>query len=489
MTAPVKLMYLTVGENKGAPRLFVESARLRAAGLDVGEHYEPTYDSTAKRIRLTVAQDGSRMVCRRRRADGEIPLIDLNSQKLSMFGIGSRVVVFIRPDCVEIELDHNAQREIERIERLTDEINAGAISTGELCAGGGVMAEALHSGLERAGVRSSLAFAVEVEPSYVSVLDSRCQAVAPSTLLVQGGIQQVDTSKLPAVSLLAAGLPCTGASLSGRAKNKLRAAEEHTEAGHLFVHFLRIIEAVNPAVVILENVPQYATSMSYAVITACLREWGYDVEHRILDRSLGGFENRERMVMVAQTRGLGLTFDDLRPAGVVPATLGELLDDIPADDARFKRYDYLKEKEIRDAAAGKGFRQQIVGPDATSCGVIGRGYAKVRSTEIRLRCPTDPEKSRLLTPAEHARVKGIREAHIAGLPDTTAHEVLGQSVLFGMLCAVGTMIGAGLRRYAGAAVGACEAVAAAVAPAVVPVLENTPCAPGAGQLDLFGRVA
>ena len=48
--------------------------------------------------------------------------------------------------------------------------------------------------------------------------------------------------------------------------------------------------------------------------------------------------------------------------------------------------------------------------------------------------------SRLLTPAEHARVKTIPENLIEGLSATTAHEVLGQSVIFSAFIAVGELI-------------------------------------------------
>ncbi|MNC80203.1 hypothetical protein D3C75_1329110 [compost metagenome] len=49
--------------------------------------------------------------------------------------------------------------------------------------------------------------------------------------------------------------------------------------------------------------------------------------------------------------------------------------------------------------------------------------------------------SRLLTPVEHARVKGIPLEVIEGESETTAHEGLGQSVIFPKFEAVGFEIG------------------------------------------------
>lgn len=80
--------------------------------------------------------------------------------------------------------------------------------------------------------------------------------------------------------------------------------------------------------------------------------------------------------------------------------------------------------------AGKGFSRQLLTGDEGSCNTINRTYNKGQSTGVYIVHPADPELSRLLTPVEHARVKGIPEGIIAGLPDTTAHEVLGQSVVY-----------------------------------------------------------
>ena len=67
---------------------------------------------------------------------------------------------------------------------------------------------------------------------------------------------------LPTVEILEAGLPCSGASVAGRAKRSLALAEEHPEVGHLVVSFLMVIARVKPAVVLLENVKQYLTTGS-----------------------------------------------------------------------------------------------------------------------------------------------------------------------------------------------------------------------------------
>jgi DNA (cytosine-5)-methyltransferase 1 len=120
--------------------------------------------------------------------------------------------------------------------------------------------------------------------------------------------------------------------------------------------------------------------------------------------------------------------------------LADVLEVVPADSERWKTYDYLAVKETRDKASGKGFMRQLLTGEEDGCGVMGRGYAKARSTEPFIVAPHDPSLSRQMSPAEHARVKTIPESLIEGLSATTAHEVLGQSVIFSAFVAVGVLI-------------------------------------------------
>jgi DNA (cytosine-5)-methyltransferase 1 len=163
---------------------------------------------------------------------------------------------------------------------------------------------------------------------------------------------------------------------------------------------------------------------------------------------MGAFEDRKRHIMVAVSEGLVKDFDlkQIKPSAVPPKTLEEVLEDIPDDSDMWRTYDYLKDKESRDIASGKGFKRQLVSPDTESIGVIGRGYNKARSTEPFVKHPTDPNKSRLLTVTEHARVKGIPEDMVANQSKTVAHEILGQSVLYPVFKSVGALLGSYLKQ-------------------------------------------
>ena len=291
-------------------------------------------------------------------------------------------------------------------------------------------------------------------------------------------MEEVEPEILPKVELLCAGLPCTGASLSGRAKNGLKFAEQHETAGTLFVAFLRILKACQPACLVFENVTPYANTVSYHVVSDVLKQWGYDLHETVLDgNAMGALEDRKRLCLVAVTKGVPFNLTGLAAVREKEATLGEVLEDIPIDSPAWKECTYLAEKEARDIEAGKGFRRQLLGPEDVKCGTIGKSYAKLRSTEPFLRHPSNDGRSRIFTPTEHARAKTIPAHLVEGLSNTTAHEVLGQSIIWAAFVAVAKLLGEHLVSFGR------DGIASVVAP-VPPVVSALP-----SQGSLFTEAA
>ena len=210
-------------------------------------------------------------------------------------------------------------------------------------------------------------------------------------------------------------------------------------AGNPFISWLALIKQLSPVVILLENVPEYQTSLSMHMIREALSDWQYAVHEIIVDRELGAFEDRKRMAMVAVSRGINFSFD-LKPTRQREQFLGEILEDIPDDSNRWKALEYLEAKEARDKAAGKGFRMQLVDQHSSAVLTVGRHYAKFRSTEALVVNEHDPASKRLLTVREHCRVKGIDPSLVDGLSSTKAHQCLGQSVLGPAFQAIGRNI-------------------------------------------------
>lgn len=171
-----------------------------------------------------------------------------------------------------------------------------------------------------------------------------------------------------------------------------------------------------------------------AVIRSVLNSLGYTVQERIFNGvDFGALENRNRLVIVAISNGIDNFNIDSIDKGqryTKPDSINDVLENVPLESTRWKSFSYLAEKEKRDRAALKGFKRQLLTGDEANLGVIGAGYAKMRSTEPYIIHPTNSGLSRILTKNEHARVKNIPEQVIYGLSETVAHEILGQSVVF-----------------------------------------------------------
>ncbi len=453
-----QLSYLKLGHHRGTRRLWIEGGRLEEAGFAPGTRFRLEHDPTRQALHIRIDELGERRTSRKRKGHREVPVLDINNEGLrEVFGDHvDRVRAIITRETIIISVHPDDAAAAERYGRLVARLQGREpLAIGSVSHGGGVMDNALHEGLRRAEVPVRLAFAIEIEHRYLEASLRNNSIWDAESIAVHAPMEEVEGGLLPKVDLFVGGIPCTGASLAGRAKNKNASAEAHESAGHLFYAFLELLKHGNPAVVVLENVVPYRNTTSMSVIRAVLEKRGYEIHEAVLEgNAMGALEDRKRFVMVAVTRGLPFDFSAIRPIRGKEQTLGEILEALPLDDERWRNYAYLDRKAQRDKSwkemgRGSGFPQQILGPEAETVGTIGRQYWKGRSTEPFIRHPTDPQLKRLLTPAEHARVKGIPESLVQGEASTTGHEILGQSVIHPAFVALGALIGRSLRQSAG----------------------------------------
>lgn len=447
----------TVGKSKNAPRIWFQGKQPQRAGFQAGNRYSVTKNKDKLTVTLSLDANGSRMVSRKLVKGTEQPIIDLNSWEiLDIFNGMDKVRIITVQNTIYILPLASEVRKKERLDRLMHKLlNNEPLSMGSLSHGGGVLSMALHQGLEDGGVHSSLTFANEIRSDMVEQAMTHNPVWTDQTIALISPMQEVifdewTMNKIPKVDILEAGIPCTGASLSGRAKNNTSCAEAHQDVGHLVVSFLNFVAKVNPAIVVLENVPAYQNTSSMWIIRHQLRDLGYELHEIILDgKEFNALEHRKRMCLVAVSEGIEFDWVNLVKPVEIQRTLSEVLENIADDDSAWSEMGYLKDKEVRDQQAGKGFSMQIGTPESTKVGTIGTGYAKNRSTEIKIQHPTNPNLLRLLTPTEHAKCKGIPEVLITDTSKTMAHELLGQSIIYDVFVAVGQLIGSTLKNLKG----------------------------------------
>lgn len=448
-----------IGEHRGAPRLWFEGHQVIRAGFAPGDKFDLTIDGD--RVVLSANRDGSRTVSAKKKGDRQHPVIDINSRELlALFEGMSAVRIVVQKGKVVILPLASELKKRERLDRVTRKMASGEpLRMGSVSHGGGVLSHAIHQGLKDAGIEADLSFANEIRADLLEQAIEQNDAWSETTAALALPMQELVQdewllSRLPLLEIAEMGLPCSGASRAGVSKKGLKMMEEHEHVGHLAHSALVILNKVQAAVVLFENVPDYANSASANILRLQLRDMGYQTHEAILEgKDFGCLENRIRWCMVATTEGLDFDFDKIQPSVRIVKRLGDVLDpSILPDDPRYREVEYLKKKEVRNKAAGNGTRfcMQFVHPESTSIPTLRKGYHKGGSTDPRLVCPGDPEKSRLLTSAEHARAKGVPDRLIAGdvLSEGEKHQLLGQGIVYEPFRAVGQRIGERLMELA-----------------------------------------
>lgn len=442
-------------EKRGSPHFWLECQASSRSGFQPGMHFN--LRPYRHGVLLELSDQGDRTVSRKTRGASLVPIIDINSREALSPLVGHEVVrvvfgdraIYVTPPASEI-------RRQRRLRRLRAHLDGQVIETAGVACGGGILSHALHAGLSDAGLTPTCRLANEIRVDVANHAMVHNEAFSDATLFATMPLQELAfdqevMSRLPETDVLELGLPCSGASSAGRAKNAINLPEAHPFVGHLVAGAVAVIAKLNPVCIVLENVPNYAHSASAAILRTQLADMGYAVSERILiGTDWGELEARQRWFLVAMTRGVAFDFASLEPDPKPVRYLAEIMDPVPIDDPSWSRMQYLRDKEVRDREAGKGFRMQIFDGSEIAISTLTKGLHKRRSTDPFFVHPEDPELLRLPTVSEHARCKGVPEHLVAGLPQSTGHEVLGQSIVYGPVRAMARHIGEALRRFEGA---------------------------------------
>ncbi len=451
-----------LARHREAPRVFVETRKLALAGFEPGTRYSVEVDRTQLRLTLRVCDSGQYTVSRRQREGQQpTPVIDLNSNDLLGMFAGHdalRMVVMARTGVVYFLPLATAAARVERADRIRAKMQRGEpLATASICSGAGFMAYALSEGYQKGGLATQPVLINEIDAAQVEHALAFNPAIANATHTLRAPLQEVVLDpwlmdRLPKVEIAEVSLPCSGASTAGRAKRGHDGAEEHPEVGHLIAPAIMLLQRLQPAVIVVENVVPYRNSGSAWVLRHMLRDMGYNVCEAELDGAdFGQLEARRRWFLVATTAGVAISLDGLVPTLVASPSVAEVLEDIGPADSRWSSYSYLFTKQSRDEAKGNGFTMQFVEASDARVPTLRKGYHKGGSTDPLLRHPTEPGRFRKFTAVEHARIKGFPESLVAGLSETRAHELLGQSVMFAPVAAIGRRIAHALRAFANGA--------------------------------------
>lgn len=446
-------------EYQNGHRIWLEGNWLAERGFETGASIKIDVDPEKKMLTCQRVELSDRAVSGRKKSNGGMkPIIEIKSAR--------DLEIFEGMECVRVICDSNMIRilpiasESRRMAVLNELrqviLNGGVIDTASMFHGGGVLSEAVHEGINESGLKTESAVVVELRQDMMDISSQNSKHRSSKTVeLVMPAQEMVFDewvmSKIPRVAVLSAGIPCAGTSPAGRAKNKNSVPESHPHVGHMVVPLLGLIGRMAPPAVILECVPQYLNTASMEIIRLQLRDLGYDMYETVVHGAeWGHLEDRSRMCAVAVLKGIPLDWASYKPPeNPKQQRIGDVLENIPDDDPVWKPMTYLREKEQRDIADGKGFKMNICTPFDTVVKTIGKGYAKVRSTEPKLQHPTNPELLRQFTSQEHCAFKGVSKELIRGdYSETFLHELLGQSVVVSPFKAIAKLIGEAFVKFA-----------------------------------------
>lgn len=242
-----------IGQHRGRPRLWLEGLKARRGGFLPGRRFNAKKDREKQMLVLELSEAGDRIVSRKVKGERDVPVIDINSMELlSVLEYLAVVRVIVQPGRIFILPCASEIAARERIDRLLAKLaTRQALGIGSLSHGGGVLTHAVHAGLRDAGIETKLAFANEIRPELIEQAAEHNGVWNEETVPITAPMQEFafDTwamGRLPKVEVLEAGLPCSGASVAGRAKRGLEHPEAHPEVGHLVVAFLAIVAKVQP---------------------------------------------------------------------------------------------------------------------------------------------------------------------------------------------------------------------------------------------------
>lgn len=129
------------------------------------------------------------------------------------------------------------------------------------------------------------------------------------------------------------------------------------------------------SVLLLENVPLWQNASSMWLLRHQLRDLGYVVHERVVHSGdWNCLEQRSRLAVTAVTVGMEFDYKELIPPPAETVKVSSILEPVAKDDPSWSTMQYLKDKEVSDAEAGKGFKMHIVDGESTQVSCLGAHY-------------------------------------------------------------------------------------------------------------------
>lgn len=173
------------------------------------------------------------------------------------------------------------------------EIGASVRCVDLFCGVGG-----LTNGLESAGIDVRLGIDIDPDCKYPYTVNNKASFLLKSVEDIKEFEVSGPFDDAP-FTLLAGCAPCQPFSAYSRART-----QESDERWHLLEHFSRLIQAVRPRLVTMENVPLLARESVFSAFNAILEQEGFEVSYSVVNCADYGIpQRRRRLVLLASRLG------------------------------------------------------------------------------------------------------------------------------------------------------------------------------------------
>jgi len=416
MTTFPRLSTAAIGQNKNAPRVWLEGQYLRDAGFAPGCHIQVEF--TTDKIVIKLAANGPRIVSSKRH--GQIPVVDINSSAIqTTFGASvSKLQVLVSPNQITLTPAHSLALRASRCKNGTE---------GSCFSGGGLLTEAA----KQAGYTP--AFAIEVDSGYAAIFEQN----HPEARMFNLSVEDVPLDALPQVELLTLGIPCQPWSKArtlsiGRhpTKRDRSLPPEAHPLSDMSIWASLIILRVNPATVVIEEAPDYLNSSAGYMLRQFLERAGYFVHGAVLDPTLyGEISARKRTVIVA-TSEPGFQWPATTPC---TKTFADFADPPEIAESQYftpQEKPWLFKHWEAQTQKGNGFAPPQLSDQSTRVPVVRRRYFAQQGDGVVVKHKTR-EAYRWLSLAEVRRIHAVPDTYFLDEEQslTRAGEIIGQGVI------------------------------------------------------------